>query len=677
MNNIKKYILSGIILLLLIPKIACAEYAPPDPNVCNRGIDTPARAGEIFNFSSNAICRYDISSFSSEGWYILQIDGDYKVELSTDRINWTTELTSSGWNYWTNKGAAKSMSPYYIDLKPYLPENVLYVKISDNTPGNGNGARVLNALLLERCYPNFYAGGAEPFLDGLCGDQNFLFEKNNTSDRTVNGRFADGTASFTYKFDLPDDNDGCKLFANVSQQYKVEISKDWDFSQVFYTTQSLNTADTPHKICIDLIPLLSQISDNVIYFRMSDAEPSTGWGGVLREFWITPQISAEKMTFHPYDEIESAFIWENSGSRMAWGNTRYTDLSYFFVYRFNFAYSNSTITINTDGEYLFQGSSNGVDWVDLFIGPSNNTQAQAETLTFNPFTGETIGHGAQSGIPNLVADSFDGRDNVFFLRVADVDPSDGWGAQMKSITVSPSETIAYTFESTLNSGNLSFQPRPDDLAQMPGTTKSIIQGGMHSVTPAPAGFNKFFDSDAVGSFGTDTTYHGCGLLQDGISDLSSDTIILVQFDSPKTIDEVHFFTYWGDDRQFAYFELWGSTTGTADDDYSKLGTALNADYGETNDPPNTMIYRLARLYNPTYGVIADNITSLRIVHKNVGYNIESGEGVMLQPGTSQGSYRAISGSAINEIDIIGIPEPVTIYYLSFIIYHLLKRKRNI
>ncbi len=83
-----------------------------------------------------------------------------------------------------------------------------------------------------------------------------------------------------------------------------------------------------------------------------------------------------------------------------------------------------------------------------------------------------------------------------------------------------------------------------------------------------------------------------------------------------------------------------------------------------------MTYRLARLYNPTDGVIADNITSLRIVHKNVGYNIEDGKGVMLQPGTLQGTYRAISGSAINEIDIIGIPEPglFTTLILSLILF---------
>ncbi len=656
-------------ILILFSGIAFADYSAPDPNVCNRGVDSAARAAEIYDASTNGIYRYDISAFGNEGVYILQIDGDYKVEFSNDNNVWTTELTAPAWNYWTNKGPAKSMSPYYINLASYLPANYLYVRISDNTPANGNGARVLNAQFLQRGYPEFYAGGGEPNIDPLAGDQSYLFEKNNTSDSIHNGRTANNYNYFTYKFDLPDDENKCKLFANVSGEYKIEISTNYNFSTVLYSTQNPSGDTSRRTLRIDLESILSQTSDNLIYFKMSDSDPADAAGGKLKELWITPQVSAEKMTFYPYDEIETAFLWDNNGSGIAWGNTRYTDLSNFFIYRFNFAQTNSSIQIETANEYLLQGSSNGTDWVGLFIASSNSTSA--ETLTFNPFTGEATGQGAQSGIPNLVAASFGRWDNVFFLRAADADPSDGNGGQMRKITVTPPEHVVYTFESKLNSGNLSFQPQPDDLGQMPGTTKSIIQGGMHPVTPAPAGFNKFFDSDAVGSFGADNTYHGCGLLQDGISGPSSDTIILVQFDSPKTIAELHFFTYWGDDRQFGYFELWGSTTGTAADDYSKLGTALNADYGDTNDPPNTMIYRLARLYDPIDGVIADNITSLKIVHKNVGYNIESGKGVMLEPGTSQGGYISISGSAINEIDIIGIPEPVTIYYLSFIIYYFM------
>ena len=662
-----------IVLFIIFSKIIFADYSSPDANVCNRGIDTPARAAEIFSASQNAICKYDVSSLGNKGVYILQIDGDYKVEISNDNNSWSTALTAPNWNYWTNKGPSKSMSPYYINLAPYLPANYIYFRISDNTPSDGNGARVLNAKILQRGYPEFYAGGAEPNTDPLAGDQSFLFQKNGTSDNIDQGRAANNHNFFVYKFDLPDDENNCTLFARVSGEYKIQISTNYNFSPVLFTAQNPVGDTSTRTLRINLSSILSQSLDNLIYFKMLDSDPTDGGGGNLKELWITPQISATEMTFHPYDEIETAFLWENNGSRMAAGKIRYSDLNYSFVYRFNFDKSNSKIQIETDGEFLFQGSSNGTDWVNLFLGPTDNTVAQPETLIFNPFTGEAEGYGAQSGIPSLVARNFDGWSNVFFLRVADIDSSDGYGAQVKSIKIIPPVTVTYSFDVSTVAANLECQPRPDDLAQMPGTTKSIIQGGMHTATPGTENFNKFFDSNAVGSFGTNNSYNGCGLLQDGISTPSSDTIILCQFDSPKIINEIHLFTYWGDERQFSYFELWGSTNGTSTEDYYQIGTALNDNYGTTN-VPYEMTYHLAKIYDPEDEIIAENVSSLRLIFKNAGYNIEDGKGVMLQPGTPQGGYRNITGPAINEIDIIGIPEP---FGLSFVIIILTFLKKHL
>ena len=77
-----------------------------------------------------ATFQYDVSSLDSEGWYILQIGGDYKVEMSADNATWTTVLEASEVANWTNK--VKCTSPYYIDIQSFLSEDTLYVKISDN-----------------------------------------------------------------------------------------------------------------------------------------------------------------------------------------------------------------------------------------------------------------------------------------------------------------------------------------------------------------------------------------------------------------------------------------------------------------------------------------------------------------------------------------------------------------
>jgi len=412
----------------------------PGTLLCNRGIEATQRNAMKFDGSATGIYRYDISALNLKGWYVLQIDGDFKVEMSNDKVSWTTVLTANGNYAWTDKGPTKNMSPYYIDIKNYLNGGYLYVRISDNTTGSVNGARALNALITENCYPNFFAGGDEPTVGPgtyYVGDQQFLFSKDNTSDRTASGRFADANNKFVYKFDLPDDEDNCELIAYIAQQYNFEISKDWDFSTVFYSTQSLNTADVKQRINVNLEPLLSQLSDNVIYVRMGDAVTGNGWGGILRNFWIAPQVPAIGKSFKSTDELETAFLWDDNGSQFVstWG-FRFTDGNNSVTYRFDFeadATNLSKIAINTQNEYLFQGSSNGVDWVNLFVAPTG--YRNAETLIIYPFTGSAVGYGAQTGIGNLVNPVFEGYTNVFFLRMGDSNPADGWGGQMKGISV--------------------------------------------------------------------------------------------------------------------------------------------------------------------------------------------------------------------------------------------------
>ena len=416
------------------------EYVNPGTLLCNRGIGSSQRWGILCDANSNGVYRYDVSSLPSNGWYILQIDGDYKVEMSNNNTDWTTVLSAPGNYNWTDKDPAKNMSPYYLDLENFLPADYLYVRFSDNTTNNPGGARALNALITERCYPIFFAGGGEPNSQSYAGDQQFLFIKDHTSDRESNGRFADGnwypTNVFVYKFDLPDDNDDCYLMAQIKNQYKVEISTDWDFSNIFYYAESIPGDLSEHLLQVALKPLLTQTLDNVVYFRVSDSEPTNGWGGNLMNFWVASQISAPGHDFTPIDEIETSFIWENYNSIFHPAGFRFTDANKFLTYRFNFgpdAPDTSSISIDTANEYLFQGSSNGIDWVDLFIAPAE--YRGSEQLVFYPFTGQTVGFGAQSGVENLVNPFLNGWSNVFFLKMSDSKPDDGWGGQMKGIKI--------------------------------------------------------------------------------------------------------------------------------------------------------------------------------------------------------------------------------------------------
>jgi len=426
------------------------DYAEPNIYFCNRGNGSSVRRALSINETNtlnNAVYLYDVEDIGDAGWYIIQIDGDYKIEMSSDGTQWTTVLASSGCASWTNKGIEKSESPYKIDISSFLPSYDLYVRFSDNGLNPINGANVYNALITGLGYPDFYAGGGEPAHGpgNEGGDQQFLYQKNRTGDRESGGRFADGNYEgingqsnlFIYKFDLPDDNNDCDLIAYVSQQYKIEISTNADFSDVFYSTQSLDTADVQQRIRVRLKPLLSETPDNVIYFRMGDADSSDGWGGDLRHLWIAPQTVAAGASFTPFDEMATAFRWDNykSGLITAWG-LRYADNDHYVSYRFNLGSAlkeNSFIRLDTASGYLWQCSSNGVDWVDIFARDDGDTSWQA--LFIYPLTGQLIGGGAVADPPVLLNPCFEGWTNVIFLRMKDITENDGNGGWLGKITV--------------------------------------------------------------------------------------------------------------------------------------------------------------------------------------------------------------------------------------------------
>jgi len=97
------------------------EYVDPGTLLCNRGINSSQRWGILCDANSNGIYRYDVSSLPSNGWYVLQIDGDYKVEMSNNNADWTTVISAPGNYSWKDKGPAKNMSPYSLDLESFLP----------------------------------------------------------------------------------------------------------------------------------------------------------------------------------------------------------------------------------------------------------------------------------------------------------------------------------------------------------------------------------------------------------------------------------------------------------------------------------------------------------------------------------------------------------------------------
>ena len=217
-----------------------------------------------------------------------------------------------------------------------------------------------------------------------------------------------------------------------------------------------------------------------------------------------------------------------------------------------------------------------------------------------------------------------------------------------ALTLQAAITNVYEWTAGSDLAGLSVQPQSDDLTQRSGSTNYIVKGGMVS---AAFSLEALFNSDFAGSYGPAVGGQLAGIFFDDLCPAIV-TVIHCDFDGPQTVYEVHVFTQWGDRRLFSWFEVWASTTGTNDGDYSYLGTATFGAIGdEWAQYANSNC--VARLYDPVSNVLATNITSVKLVQKNCGYDT-----IKLPPGTNLAVN--IDSCACVELDIIGPAEPTTI-----------------
>ena len=217
-----------------------------------------------------------------------------------------------------------------------------------------------------------------------------------------------------------------------------------------------------------------------------------------------------------------------------------------------------------------------------------------------------------------------------------------------SCTIALHAEIINVYEYSNPLAGLSIQPTDasgNDLTQAAGTTVTLTKGAIIS-----GQFTALFDSTGTGSVGPG----GIAIFQDGGSP-AADSIIRCDFSVPKAIQEVHVFTSWGDQRLYSWFVVEASTTGTNEADYTELGIATFGSLTDfASDYPSPGVC-LARLYDDADGVLANNVTHLRLIGKPVGWGGHPGGAGKHEPTTS-----ALAGCASYEIDVIGIPEPATL-----------------
>ena len=403
----------------------------------NRGINAEGRQMMFMDESNKTVFKYEMRGLGNKAWYVLQVDNNWAIEFSTNRVDWTTVITNTapyGDNsrqdsYWGDKPLTNE-SPYFFNVSSLMPADYLYVRIGDASENNGFGARVWNALITTKGYPYFYAGGREPRGYGGNGDQQWLYRKDHTSDSDNNtGRFADGHQKFIYKFDLPDDNDECWLHTLIANEYLLEISTNNNFSTIDLVVSNNPGSRNIVFLQLPLVDVLEKTDDNLIYVRFGDSKPDDGWGSNPMDFWISPHpITATSTVINTCTETELLYLWYNNGPIFEGNGFRFADMNSKFTYRMNFAAA-ADLEIAIYNEFLVEGSSNDIDWVTLFN--AGDTHQGLSVLSFDPYTGVASGDGAVAGTHKFCSE----QNSLFFLRIGDCDRYDGWGGNLQSVTI--------------------------------------------------------------------------------------------------------------------------------------------------------------------------------------------------------------------------------------------------
>jgi len=407
----------------------------PLPSRPNRGIATTGRMGMFMDATGYVIMEYPMDMTDEQGWYVIQVENQYSIELSNDGTTWTTPFTpdpsllspSTVDLRWTDKGIT-NMSPYYFDLAALglLPTSNIFVRLADAVTTTGWGTLAWNALITKLGYPSFLAGGNEPDTSGLIGDQQFLFTKTTSSDRENDGRFADAVNSFSYKFDLPNGEDDCTLHARIAGNFLMIISTNYlvatmttnyplSASDIVVSNTTGDTA-TNFYLAIPITNVLAQTDNNEIFVYFADLTTTNGFGPNLMDFWITKHQSLTQALVNAATEEELPFLWESTRSQVEVADngtkSRQTLGQESFVYMFEIKDIVDAIAYNFEvgNEYAIDVSTNTVDWFNLFNTVTNEAK---ENVSYNPYTGEATGVGAASNAPGFYMTG-DSQNQIYF-----------------------------------------------------------------------------------------------------------------------------------------------------------------------------------------------------------------------------------------------------------------------
>ncbi len=258
------------------------------------------------------IYRYpltDSGAITSAVWHA-HLAQQHLLQASADGETWLTLYDTAG--------ASSGTQDHYelCGILPLAEAEALYIKIADSDTADGHGGAVLADIpvTLDLTY-----GATLPYLLPTVGEADegavlrvlggrwracdattlnsrvytYLFKVGEESEQAYllnesNGllndtcRYNDGVRSTVYRYHIANAALVRRVLwtATVGQQLKLECSNDGKQWSTVYDAGSTKTAFA--RTTYDLTALLNLLAFDEIYIRISDSDPSDGFGGAIR-----------------------------------------------------------------------------------------------------------------------------------------------------------------------------------------------------------------------------------------------------------------------------------------------------------------------------------------------------------------------------------------------------------
>ncbi|ROO61847.1 RHS repeat-associated protein [Micromonospora sp. Llam0] len=143
------------------------------------------------------------------------------------------------------------------------------------------------------------------FVSGRSSETPHLLTPGGSQIDGAGGRYADGTATFTYRFQLPPETVTATLNLEIDNQYLVEISPDnQTWREVLRENRDIRDGSNRKQWFINLNSTLAE--SKTVYVRVGDSQPANGWGGAVARVALEYTRSGEK-------PARSSYRYDRSG----------------------------------------------------------------------------------------------------------------------------------------------------------------------------------------------------------------------------------------------------------------------------------------------------------------------------------------------------------------------------